>query len=100
MLRDGEIGDVVVSQSGGQAFDEAAIAAIRQWRLEPAMQNEQPIDSRIRVPFQFVLSTALPPPTPSASLVETRATEARAAEAQTVEIGRHTNMQIAMTYYE
>ncbi|MGB0680722.1 MAG: TonB family protein, partial [Polyangiales bacterium] len=59
---DGSVGAVTVARSAGAAFDEAAIAALRQWRFAPARQGEQAIASRIRVPFRFTLPEAAPLP--------------------------------------
>lgn len=53
VLADGTVGDVSVVEPGGHGLDEAAIAAVRQWRLEPARRDGTPIASRIRVPFHF-----------------------------------------------
>ena len=55
VLADGTVGEVAVASSGGQAFDDAAVAAVREWRFEPARRAGRRIDSRIRVPFQFAL---------------------------------------------
>jgi iron complex outermembrane receptor protein len=64
VLADGNVGDVQVAASAGQAFDDAAIAAVRQWRFEPARSGDAPVDSRIRVPFQFALPQVAPVVTP------------------------------------
>lgn len=66
MLADGSVGKVEVASSGGREFDDAAVAAVREWRFEPARQGEQSIDSRIRVPFQFALPEAAVEPVPAA----------------------------------
>lgn len=69
VLADGTVGAVSVAASGGQEFDAAAIAAVSQWRFEPARRGGQAIDSRIRVPFIFALpevETALEPGTEGA----------------------------------
>lgn len=50
---DGSVSDVVVANSGGAAFDEAAVAAAKQWTFVPAHRGEEAISSRIRVPFHF-----------------------------------------------
>lgn len=55
---DGSVGEVSVAQSEGPAFDAAALAAIAQWRFRPAQRNGQAVESRIRVPFQFLLPAA------------------------------------------
>jgi TonB family protein len=52
---DGHVGKVEVVTSGGTAFDDAAVAAVRRWSFEPARRNGQAVASRIRVPFSFTL---------------------------------------------
>ncbi len=61
--RDGSVGDVKISVSGGDAFDNAALAAVRRWRFTPATRAGVPIRARIRVPFHFA-PDAHPPETP------------------------------------
>ena len=51
--RDGNVSKVDVLQSGGKELDDAATAAVRQWRFKPATKDGQPIAARIRVPFHF-----------------------------------------------
>jgi TonB family protein len=52
---DGAVSDVEVAESGGTAFDQAAIEAARRWRFNPALQAGKALASRIRVPFRFTL---------------------------------------------
>jgi TonB family protein len=52
---DGSVGPATVAESGGEGFDQAALAAVKQWKFSPARRGDQPIASRIRVPFAFVL---------------------------------------------
>ncbi|MBC8120301.1 MAG: energy transducer TonB, partial [Gemmatimonadaceae bacterium] len=53
---DGSIGEVkVVKSSGHGELDEAAIAALRGWRFEPARRGEVAQGSWVRVPFTFTL---------------------------------------------
>ena len=59
---DGMVSEVGVAESGGDAFDQAAIAAVRRWRFRPARRGGRPIPSRIRVPFQFTLPKVEPAP--------------------------------------
>jgi len=51
--RDGSVGDAKVAESGGAAFDRAALEAVSGWRFEPALRAGAPIRTRIRVPIQF-----------------------------------------------
>ena len=52
---DGAVSDARVVSSGGDAFDQAALTAVRQWKFEPAREGETPVAVRIRVPFSFRL---------------------------------------------
>src|SRR5688500_2234368 len=52
---DGSVSAVAVEQAGGEAFDQAASNAVRQWTIRPATRDGQPVRVRIRVPFPFVL---------------------------------------------
>lgn len=52
-----EQGDVTgarVLASGGRDFDEAAVAAVRQWKFTPAHRGDKAVRSQIRVPFHFI----------------------------------------------
>ncbi len=49
----GHVTDVSVKESGGQAFDEAAIAAVKLWTFVPGRRGDRPIATRIAVPFHF-----------------------------------------------
>ncbi len=60
--RNGTVGDAQIAVSGGEAFDAAALAAVRRWRFSPATRSGAPIRARIRVPFHFA-----PDPHPPAS---------------------------------
>jgi iron complex outermembrane receptor protein len=61
---DGHVSKVDVLESGGNALDEAAIVAARQWTFSPATREGRPLASRIRVPFHFA------PPEPPPELVQ------------------------------
>lgn len=56
---EGEVVDVEVSVSGGEAFDEAAMAAARQLRFEPALRDGEPIPVRVGFQYDFVLQAVL-----------------------------------------
>src|SRR5687768_10059399 len=45
----GAVAEVEVLESGGADFDQAAIAAVRAWRFQPARKGEEPVASRIRI---------------------------------------------------
>ncbi len=52
---DGTVASAEIATSAGADFDEAALAAIRQWKFEPARRGDQAVQSRIRVPFEFAI---------------------------------------------
>lgn len=76
---DGTVTEATVAESGGEAFDQAAVAAIRQWRFRPARRGNEAVASRIRVPFRFALpevetqAPQAPPPAPAPSPEPARA---------------------------
>jgi iron complex outermembrane recepter protein len=49
----GHVTKIDVAESGGQAFDEAAIVAMREWLFTPATKGGARMASRIRVPVNF-----------------------------------------------
>ena len=51
----GDVEQVAVAESANTNFDAAALAAIKQWRFEPARRGDTAVASRIRVPFRFSL---------------------------------------------
>ncbi|MDB4973372.1 MAG: Outer rane receptor protein [Myxococcaceae bacterium] len=55
ILADASIADIGIEHTAGPDFDEAAIAAIKQWRFEPARRGELPIASRIGIAVHFEL---------------------------------------------
>lgn len=56
----GLVDDVKVTESAGTAFDEAAVAAVRQFVFRPAELDGQPAPIRILYRYQFVLTQAAP----------------------------------------
>jgi TonB family protein len=52
---DGKVGDVQVTQSAGQAFDDAALAAVRQFEFSPAEIDNVPSAIRIEYRYLFTL---------------------------------------------
>jgi iron complex outermembrane receptor protein len=59
---DGAVTDAAVAETGGETFDAAAIAAVKQWKFTPARRGDTPIVSRIRIPFRFALPAVEPVP--------------------------------------
>ena len=57
--KDGRVTEVSVARSGGEAFDEAALAAARQFVFEPARKDWEPIAARIR--YRYVFELKAPP---------------------------------------
>ncbi len=57
--RDGLVTEVSVARSAGEAFDEAALAAARQFVFEPARKDWEPIAARIR--YRYVFELKAPP---------------------------------------
>jgi len=51
--RDGSVGEATIAESGGDAFDAPALAAVRAWRFAPATRNGSAVRARIRVPIHF-----------------------------------------------
>lgn len=49
----GKVTDVVVQNSGGAVFDQAAIEAMKQWIFHPALKNKVPVAVKILVPVHF-----------------------------------------------
>src|SRR5450432_3864720 len=92
----GAVVDARVTQPAGHGFDEAALAAVKQWTFEPAKNNGHPMRATVQLalPFQLPSPTAPPPAptlpsaTPSApALVATAPVISQAGES-TVVLGR------------
>jgi len=60
-----EKGDVleaeVVTASPPGIFEDAAVAAMMQWKFKPAMQRDRPIKVRLAYPIEFTLTGNIPP---------------------------------------
>lgn len=59
LFADGTVHDAVVERRSDEAariFDEAALAAVRQWTFEPARQGDEPVMCQIVIPFSFKTS--------------------------------------------
>jgi TonB family protein len=57
--KDGLVTEASVARSAGEAFDEAALAAARQFVFEPARKDWEPIAARIR--YRYVFELKAPP---------------------------------------
>ena len=96
--RTGHVSDVLVAESAGAEFDEAASNAARSLLFEPAQKNGEPIVAKIRYSFEFKLAapsepasappSALPPPVAPkpAPVTPASAAEVAAGEALDLEI--------------
>lgn len=60
---EGKVSDVVVLESGGAAFDEAALAAARQFEFRPAVIDGVPTAVKINYRYQFAPPEPPPPTT-------------------------------------
>jgi protein TonB len=40
---------------GHPAFSDAAVAAVKQWRFEPARLDGKPVDITVKIPVKFTL---------------------------------------------
>jgi TonB family protein len=52
---DGTVHDVKVVKSLGKGLDEKAVAAVREWRFEPLIENGKPIESTLQITVTFRL---------------------------------------------
>jgi TonB family protein len=57
VLENGNVGDVVVTQSLDKehGLDQAAIDAVRQWEFEPGMKDGQPVAVEVEIEMRFSL---------------------------------------------
>lgn len=53
--RDGSVGEVTVQKGLGAGLDERAVAAVRQWRFDPARLKGSPVDVVVEVAVEFTL---------------------------------------------
>jgi len=55
VLKDGSVGNIEVVRctTPKVGFEEAAIAAVKQWRFEPGMENGEPIEVKTRLKMNF-----------------------------------------------
>ena len=65
----GAVADVRVLRSVHRLLDEAAVAAVRQWRYEPGRKKGVPVPVYLTVVCSFSIPSPTPAPRPSGSLV-------------------------------
>ena len=56
----GNVDQVAIVQSAGAAFDQAAIAAVQQFKFDPAEIDNKPAPIRIQYRYEFVLKEEAP----------------------------------------
>jgi protein TonB len=59
VYKDSTVGNIRVLKSlmaGPGGLDEAAIAAVKQWRFQPGKYGGKPIDTRVVIPIEFSLN--------------------------------------------
>lgn len=49
----GGVDNILIAQSGGEEFDSAVIAALKQSQFEPGYMAGRPVAVRVRIPFNF-----------------------------------------------
>lgn len=62
VLKNGKVGQVKVLECTRPkvGFEEASIAAVRQWRFEPGMRNGEPVEFSLKFRLNFSGSGAVP----------------------------------------
>lgn len=56
VLSDGRVGDVrLLVSSGYKMLDQAALKAVKRWQFKPATSLGRVVESRVKVPIDFVL---------------------------------------------
>lgn len=56
VLEDGTVGNVsIITSTGHQLLDQAAVEAVKKWHFDPARMNGQPQRCEVQLPVRFVL---------------------------------------------
>jgi TonB family protein len=95
----GAVTEVEIARSAGQTLDAAATAAVRSWRFAPATRGDQPVKSRIRIPFHFTPPPAANPAverTPRRGTASTRVAMANDAEPSVAPQAAHLPLEITV----
>jgi TonB family protein len=79
---DGSVKEATVAESGGAAFDEAALAAVRRFVFEPAEVDGKPQAVKILYKYEFTVKAEQPALAAFAGVVRRRATGAPIAGAR------------------
>ncbi|MEI9949820.1 MAG: energy transducer TonB [Pseudomonadota bacterium] len=85
--RTGQVTDVAVVESAGPEFDEAAVAAARAVRFEPAQKNGEAVPAKIRYLVEFKLAPPSEPAAPPAAVAAVPVAAAPAPAAATPDSG-------------
>jgi TonB family protein len=62
----GKVGAVTIVEPAGDGFDEAALAAAKQFEFAPGTADGKPVPFRITYRYKFALRAPPPPPPPAA----------------------------------
>lgn len=54
IMTDGTVGDVQIERKAGQRIDDATVAALKQWKFQPAMCGDTPVVVDINVTSYFI----------------------------------------------
>ena len=76
---DGHLDAARVLSPSGHGFDEAALAAVRQFTFLPALQGGRPVRSVVQLAYEFHLPTPAPAPAPAPGPSPTQSTLVLAA---------------------
>jgi len=66
----GQVQSVAVAKPAGDGFDEAALAAVKQFEFSPGESNGKPVPVRITYRYRFLYEAPPPPPPPPPPPVE------------------------------
>jgi TonB family protein len=61
----GQVGKVTVAEPAGDGFDEAAVAAAKQFVFEPGEYQGKPVPVRVTYHYKFTYKAPPPPPEPA-----------------------------------
>lgn len=53
----GNVTESRVEKSTNEAFDQAAIDAVKRWKFKPARQDGNPVQIRVSIPVRFVFES-------------------------------------------
>jgi len=62
----GRVSEATISESGGERFDQSALAAVKQFEFEPARRAGEAVAAKIRYRYVFPAQAPSPAPVPAA----------------------------------